>query len=64
MADATEWQREIYFSGEVSLEIPKIVPLSFPLPLPKPEDPILAGMVGGIQRNTTDDYYLYNSIFK
>lgn len=64
MADATEWQREIYFSSEVSLETPKIVPLSFPLPLPKPEHPVLASMVGGIQRNITDDYDLYNSIFK
>lgn len=44
MADVTEWQKEIYFSGELSLQTPRIVPPFFPLPLSKPEDPVLAGM--------------------
>lgn len=44
MADVMEWQREIYFAGEVSLKTPRTVPPSFPQPLPKPKDPLLAGM--------------------
>lgn len=44
MSDVMEWQREIHLSGEVSLKTPRIVPPSFSLPLPKPEDPVLAGV--------------------
>lgn len=34
----------MYFSGEMSLEIPRIVTSTFLLPLPMPEDPVSAGM--------------------